>query len=368
MGKNTGVLATNALVGFVGWRGMVGSVLMARMHEMGDFDGIQPRFFSTSDQGGQDPVGGTLLDAYDIGELAKCDAIISCQGSDYTQAVYAKLRAVWSGYWIDAASALRMDAHATIVLDPINRSHIDKAILTGKKDFVGGNCTVSLMLMGIGVLFANDLVEWVSSMTYQAASGAGANHMRELLAGMGYLHQSVNLADNILAIDQAVTNAQRGDSFPKTNFGVPLAGNVLPYIDAQLDNGQSKEEQKGMLETNKILGTHNIAIDGICVRVGAMRSHAQALTIKLKQNVAVDEIERLIRQSQWVDFVPNTKDETMARLTPVAVSGTTKIAVGRVRKLAMGDEYLGVFTVGDQLLWGAAEPVRRMLLILRGKL
>ncbi len=374
-------------VGFVGWRGMVGSVLMQRMVEENDFDIIHPVYFSTSNQGGIAPNFGndnnndnqaqTLKDAYAIDELSKCDVIISCQGGDYTQKVHAPLRqSGWQGFWIDAASTLRLNDNAAIILDPINRPVIDQAIQSGKKDFIGGNCTVSLMLMAIGELFRRDWVEWVSAMTYQAASGAGASNMRELLTGMGYLYQGVSdeLADPkqaILAIDRKVAQLQRSDAFPKSQFGAVLAGSLIPYIDAQLDNGQSKEEFKGFAETNKILDTKTpIAIDGICVRIGAMRCHSQALTIKLKQDISLDEIITALKQSDnpWLHVVDNNKQDSMDKLTPVAITGTLNIAVGRLRKMNMGGEYLSAFTVGDQLLWGAAEPLRRMLAIIQGRL
>lgn len=374
-------------VGFVGWRGMVGSVLMERMAEENDFDTIYPVYFSTSNQGGIAPNFGndnnntneaqSLKDAYAIDELSKCDVIISCQGGDYTQKVHAPLRqSGWNGFWIDAASTLRLDDNAVIILDPINRPVIDKAIQSGKKDFIGGNCTVSLMLMAIGELFRRDWVEWVSAMTYQAASGAGASNMRELLTGMGYLYQGVSdeLADPkqaILAIDRKVAQLQRSDAFPKSQFGAVLAGSLIPYIDAQLDNGQSKEEFKGFAETNKILDTTTpIAIDGICVRIGAMRCHSQALTIKLKKDIPLDEITTALKQSDnpWLHVVDNNKQDSMDKLTPVAITGTLNIAVGRLRKMNMGGEYLSAFTVGDQLLWGAAEPLRRMLAIIQGRL
>ncbi|STZ55785.1 Aspartate-semialdehyde dehydrogenase [Moraxella lacunata] len=372
-------------VGLVGWRGMVGSVLMNRMLEEGDFDHINPVFFSTSNAGGNAPdfdgkieSAGTLKDASDINELAKCDAIITCQGGDYTKAVHPALReSGWNGYWIDAASSLRMDDNAIIILDPVNRNVIDDALANGKKDFIGGNCTVSLMLMAIGELFRRDWVEWVSAMTYQAASGAGANNMRELISGMGVLRDSVadKLADPasaILEIDRTIATTQRADDFPKQHFGAVLAGSLIPYIDSQLDNGQSREEWKGQAETNKILGKEEdiISIDGICVRIGAMRCHSQALTIKLKKDIPLHEIEKALIDSKnpWLDVVPNNKPDSMARLTPVAVTGTLGVAVGRLRKMNMGGEYLTAFTVGDQLLWGAAEPLRRMLAIIQGRI
>ncbi|MBE9577784.1 MULTISPECIES: aspartate-semialdehyde dehydrogenase [Moraxella] len=379
-------MADKLTVGLVGWRGMVGSVLMNRMIEENDFEHITPVFFSTSNAGGNAPdFGGkiksdsTLKDANDINELAKCDAIITCQGGDYTKAVHPALReSGWNGYWIDAASSLRMDDNAIIILDPVNRNVIDDALANGKKDFIGGNCTVSLMLMAIGELFRRDWVEWVSAMTYQAASGAGANNMRELISGMGVLRDSVadKLADPasaILEIDRTIADTQRSDEFPKQHFGAVLAGSLIPYIDSQLDNGQSREEWKGQAETNKILGKADselINIDGICVRIGAMRCHSQALTIKLKKDIALDEIEQALidAKSPWLDVVPNNKPDSMARLTPVAVTGTLNVAVGRLRKMNMGGEYLTAFTVGDQLLWGAAEPLRRMLAIIQGRI
>lgn len=384
MSDFSGVLKDKPAVGLVGWRGMVGSVLMARMVEESDFEHITPVFFSTSNAGGDAPMfdgiaKSTLKDANDLNELAKCDVIITCQGGDYTKAIHTPLRkSGWTGYWIDAASTLRMADDSIIVLDPVNRQVINKAIANGQKDFIGGNCTVSLMLMAIGELFRRDWVEWVSAMTYQAASGAGANNMRELIRGMGHIHDGVksqidNPSGAILQIDQTVANLQRSDDFPKEFFGVPLAGSVIPYIDAQLDNKQSKEEWKGQVETNKILGntTDNLVnIDGICVRVGAMRCHSQGLTIKLKKNIPLEEIENALRTSgnEWLDVVDNNKSDSINRLTPVAVTGTLKVAVGRLRKMNLGDEYLTAFTVGDQLLWGAAEPLRRTLAILQNRL
>ncbi|WP_394260708.1 aspartate-semialdehyde dehydrogenase [Moraxella boevrei] len=378
------VLQDNPTIGLVGWRGMVGSVLMERMLAEGDFNGITPVFFSTSNAGGNAPTFGgiapsQLKNANDINELAKCDVIITCQGGDYTKAVHQPLRdSGWTGYWIDAASSLRMANNSIIVLDPVNRGVIDKAIADGQKDFIGGNCTVSLMLMAIGELFKRDWVEWVSAMTYQAASGAGANNMRELIKGMGYIHDGVadelnNPAGAILDIDRKVADLQRSGEFPKQYFGAPLAGSLIPYIDVQLDNGQSKEEWKGLVETNKILGNsddNHVKIDGVCVRIGAMRCHSQGLTIKLKKNIPLEEIENALKTSgnEWLDVVENEKSASVDRLTPVAVTGTLKVAVGRLRKMNLGDEYLTAFTVGDQLLWGAAEPLRRTLAILRGKL
>lgn len=364
-------------VGLVGWRGMVGSVLMQRMLEERDFDLIEPVFFTTSNVGGQGPAIGkdtpALKDAYDINILKGLDVILTCQGSDYTNEVFPKLReAGWDGYWIDAASGLRMQDDSIVVLDPVNRKMIDQGLESGIKTFVGGNCTVSLMLMGLGGLFEAGLVEWMSAMTYQAASGSGAQNMRELLNQMGYLRDVVGdeLADPasaILDIDRKVAVAQRGDDIPVEHFGVPLAGSLIPWIDSALPNGQSREEWKAQAETNKILGRFKnpIHIDGICVRVGAMRSHSQALTIKLNKDVPLADIENLISQhNPWVKLVPNNREQTMQELTPTAVTGTLNIPVGRLRKLNMGSQYLGAFTVGDQLLWGAAEPLRRMLRIL----
>ena len=365
-------------VGFVGWRGMVGSVLMQRMQEDGDFNGIEPIFFTTSQVGQPGPDIGVdvppLKDATDIDELKSLDVVITCQGGDYTQQVYGDLRSSgWQGYWIDAASTLRMDDESTIVLDPVNRKVIDEQLAKGAKTFVGGNCTVSLMLMGLGGLFEADLIEWMTSMTYQAASGSGAKHMRELLNQMGALRDSVSgeLADPasaILDIDRKVTQAMRSGEFPIENFTAPLAGSLLPWIDTKLDNGQSREEWKGSVETNKILGLQDnpIPIDGLCVRIGAMRSHSQAFTIKLKQDVPLDEIEeRIAKHNEWVKVIPNDKEATIAGLTPSVVTGTLSVPVGRLRKLNMGGEYLSAFTAGDQLLWGAAEPLKRMLKILR---
>lgn len=368
-------------VGFIGWRGMVGSVLMQRMREENDFAHIpEAYFFTTSNAGGVAPDFGqaakTLLDANDITELAKMDIIVTCQGGDYTKSVFKDLRASgWDGYWIDAASSLRMEDDAIIVLDPVNRHVIDAGLQNGVKNYVGGNCTVSLMLMALGGLFQNNLVEWATSMTYQAASGAGAKNMRELISGMGVIHQQVatELADPasaILDIDRKVSDFLRSDDYPKTNFGVPLAGSLIPWIDSDLGNGQSKEEWKGGVETNKILGNETpVAIDGLCVRVGAMRCHSQAITLKLKQDLPVAEIERLLAgANDWVKVVPNNKEASMHDLTPAAVTGTLTVPVGRIRKLAMGGEYISAFTVGDQLLWGAAEPLRRVLRIILGNL
>jgi len=365
-------------VGFIGWRGMVGSVLMERMREERDFDAIAPVFFTTSNVGGAAPSIGkpaaALKDANDLAELAKLDILVSCQGGDYTKSIYPKLRACgWDGYWIAAASALRMEKDAVLILDPVNRPVIDKAVASGVKNYIGGNCTVSLMLMAIDGLLKNDLVEWVSAMTYQAASGAGAQNMRELLQQMGEVHFAAkSLLDDpgsaILEIDREVAGILRDEGFPTEHFGVPLAGSLLPWIDKDLGNGQSKEEWKGHAETNKILGRQGpreVAVDGLCVRVGAMRCHSQGLTIKLRRDVPLAEIEQILAAAnQWVKVVPNKREETLKGLTPVAVTGTLGVPIGRLRKLRMGGEYLSAFTVGDQLLWGAAEPLRRMLRIL----
>jgi aspartate-semialdehyde dehydrogenase len=373
------------LVGLVGWRGMVGSVLMQRMQDEGDFAHIEPVFFTTSNPGGAAPKMAknetTLKSATDIGELAKCEIIISCQGGDYTTDVFPQLRASgWNGYWIDAASTLRMNDDAVIVLDPVNLNVIKDAMSRGVKNFVGGNCTVSCMLMGLGGLFKHDLVDWMSSMTYQAASGGGAQHMRELLTQFGTINGAVrHLLDDpasaILDIDRTVLATQHGLSADETRqFGVPLGGNLIPWIDKDLGNGQSKEEWKGGAETNKILGRGDgfgataIPVDGLCVRIGAMRCHSQALTIKLKRDVPLDEINDIIAaDNEWVKFVPNTREASVVELTPAAVTGTLRIPVGRVRKMSMGPAYLSAFTVGDQLLWGAAEPLRRMLRIVLDK-
>jgi len=366
-------------VGFVGWRGMVGSVLMQRMLEQQDFDRIaEPVFFTTSQLGRPGPDIGKpvppLQDAADFEQLSAMDVIVSCQGGAYTRRVHADLRGVgWQGYWIDAASELRMENDSVIILDPVNRSVIDQAVDAGKRDFIGGNCTVSLMMMAMGGLFENDLVEWMSVMTYQAASGGGARHMRELIAGMGSLYRSVaelldDPASAILEIDRLVTERLNSKEFPSEQFGVPLAGSLIPWIDAQLENGQSREEWKGGVEANKILGRSDdlIPIDGLCVRVGAMRCHSQAMTVKLKADVPLDEVHHILASSNdWVKPLPNDKSITMESLSPAAVTGKLDIPVGRLRKLSMGGEYLAAFTVGDQLLWGAAEPLRRMLNILQ---
>ncbi len=355
---------------------MVGSVLMERMRVENDFEKIDPLFFTTSQAGETAPDVGkgesALLDAFDIDALSAMDVVLTCQGGDYTTAMHSKLRASgWNGYWIDAASTLRMAEQAVIVLDPINRPVIDQALADGKKDFIGGNCTVSLMLMAIGGLFKARLVEWVSSMTYQAASGAGAKNMRELLSQNGHLFDAAaeDLADPasaILDIDRKVNEALRSRKMPTEQFGAPLAGSLIPWIDKAVDEGQTKEEWKGIVETNKILQSDSpIPIDGICVRIGAMRSHSQALTIRLTRDVPVEEITEILRNdNEWVDVVDNNKEDTLARLTPAAISGTLTIPVGRIRKMKMGPEYLAAFTVGDQLLWGAAEPLRRMLRII----
>ena len=368
-----------ALTGLVGWRGMVGSVLMDRMQAEGDFDLIEPLFFSTSNAGGKAPAMAknetTLQDAYDIDALKRCEIIITCQGGDYTSEVFPKLRAAgWNGHWIDAASTLRMKDDAVIILDPVNLPVIQDSLAKGGRNWVGGNCTVSCMLMGVGALYKAGLVEWMSTQTYQAASGGGAQHMRELLTQYGTLNSTVkSLLDDpksaILEIDRQVIAKQRSLTADETaNFGVPLGGSLIPWIDKDLGNGQSKEEWKGMAETNKILGNgsaQGIPVDGFCVRVGAMRCHSQALTFKLKKDVPLADIEAMIRaDNEWVKYVPNTREDTLRDLTPVAVTGTMTIPVGRVRKLAMGPEYVGAFTIGDQLLWGAAEPLRRMLRIL----
>jgi aspartate-semialdehyde dehydrogenase len=363
--------------GIVGWRGMVGSVLLQRMSAERDFEHFEPVFFSTSQAGGASPdVGrrtGPLQDANDVRALARCDVIVTCQGGDYTNAIHPQLRAAgWQGYWIDAASALRMKGDAVIILDPVNRDVIDAGLGSGIRDYIGGNCTVSLMMMAIGGLFRAGLVEWITSMTYQSASGAGAPNMRELVAQMGALHAAAadllgDPASAILDIDRAVTEKLRAADFPQAQFGVPLAGSLIAWIDKDLGNGQSREEWKGSAETNKILGrsANPIPVEGICVRVGAMRCHSQALTIKLNRDLPLPDIERLIAGgNEWVRLVPNDREASIRELSPARVSGTLEIPIGRVRKLSMGGEYLAAFTVGDQLLWGAAEPIRRMLRIL----
>ena len=364
-------------VGFIGWRGMVGSVLMQRMLEENDFANIEPQFFTTSQVGGAGPQVGkdtpALKDAKDIAALKQMDAIVSCQGGDYTSEIFPKLRAEgWNGHWIDAASTLRMEDDAVIILDPVNMHVIENAMHKGGKNWVGGNCTVSLMLMALNGLFKANLVDWATAMTYQAASGAGAQNMRELLKQMGAANQAVagllaDPASAILDIDRTVASTLRDDAFPTAHFGAPLAGSLIPWIDKDLGNGQSKEEWKGGAETNKILGlqANPIVIDGLCVRIGAMRCHSQALTIKLKKDVPLDEINDILAQAnQWAQVVPNEREASMKQLTPAAVTGTLNTPVGRLRKLGMGGDYLSAFTVGDQLLWGAAEPLRRMLNIL----
>ena len=375
-------MVKQVLTGLVGWRGMVGSVLLERMRAEGDFALIEPVFFSTSNAGGAAPAEAKneakLFDAYDIDALKRCEIIITAQGGDYTTEVFPKLRAAgWKGHWIDAASTLRMKDDAVIILDPVNLPVIQAALSKGGRNWIGGNCTVSCMLMGVGALFKAGLVEWMSTQTYQAASGGGAQHMRELLTQYGTLNAEVKaLLDDpksaILEIDRKVVERQRAMSAEETaNFGVPLGGSLIPWIDKDLGNGVSREEWKGMAETNKILGqgegfgTAAVPVDGFCVRVGAMRCHSQALTFKLKKDVSVADVEALIAaDNAWVKVVPNTREATLQDLTPVAVTGTMSIPVGRIRKLAMGPEYLGAFTIGDQLLWGAAEPLRRMLRIL----
>ena len=364
-------------VGIVGWRGMVGSVLVQRMREERDFEVVEPVFFSTSRAGGKGPDIGTdagpVQDANDVEALKKLPVIISCQGGDYTNDIHPKLRAAgWKGYWIDAASALRMNDDAVIVLDPVNLKVIEEAHAAGLKDFIGGNCTVSLMLMGLAGLFRHDLVEWMTCMTYQAASGAGAANMRELVQQMATVGDRARAlledpSSSALDIDQNVTATIRNGALPKENFGYPLAASLLPWIDKDLGNGQSREEWKSAAETNKILGrtAQPIPVDGICVRVGAMRCHSQALTIKLRRDVPIDEIHDMVAEgNEWVKVVPNRREASLAELTPAAVTGKLSVPVGRMRKMPMGGEYLAAFTVGDQLLWGAAEPLRRTLRIL----
>ncbi|MCW8982732.1 MAG: aspartate-semialdehyde dehydrogenase [Gammaproteobacteria bacterium] len=364
-------------VGIVGWRGMVGSVLMQRMRDEQDFDHFEPIFFTTSQAGQAGPDIGKdippLKDATDIDELKSLDAIITCQGGGYTEDIYPKLRAAgWDGYWIDAASTLRMEDEAIIVLDPVNRNVIDKGLESGVKTYVGGNCTVSLMMMAIGGLLEKGLVEWISPMTYQAASGAGARNMRELIQQMGAIHGNIeeklnDPASAILDIDRQVAEFIRSDDYPTENWPVPLAGSLIPWLDSQMESGQTREEWKAEVETNKILGQSDnpVPIDGICVRIGAMRCHSQALTIKLTKDIPLDEIHEIIAShNDWVKVIPNDKDISMAELTPAAVTGTLNVPVGRMRKLTMGPEYLSAFTVGDQLLWGAAEPLRRILRII----
>lgn len=371
-------------VAFVGYRGMVGSVLMERMKAENDFSGFEPYFASTSQAGTKAPdISGNgtgdlplVADAHDLDFLSGMDMVVTCQGSDYTQKVFPALKkSGWNGYWIDASSALRMDEDSIIVLDPVNRHVIDKGIEQGVKNFIGGNCTVSLMLMAIGALFRKGCIEWLTSMTYQAASGSGAKNMRELVAQMQMIGMNAdNLlsdpASSILALDKNVISTMNGKGFPVDYFGAPLAGSLLPWIDAAMETGQTKEEWKGFAETNKILKNDPVVpIDGICVRIGAMRCHSQAMTVKLTRDIPIDEITAIIRDAnEWTRVVPNTKEDSLKALTPAAVTGELTIPVGRLRKLNMGPEYLGLFTVGDQLLWGAAEPVRRILNILLGRL
>ncbi|EAW27266.1 aspartate-semialdehyde dehydrogenase [Alteromonadales bacterium TW-7] len=364
-------------VGLVGWRGMVGSVLLERMEKQNDFANIDTTFFTTSQAGqlGPDLAGDAkpLLDASDVSELAKMDIIVTCQGGDYTKAVYPKLReSGWDGYWIDAASALRMSDDSIIVLDPVNKDVITQGLEQGVKTFVGGNCTVSLMLLALGGLFEKDLIEWVSPMTYQAASGAGARNMKELISQMGAIHSSVaqqldNPSSAILEIDKIVSEKMASSDLPQDQFGVPLAGSLIPWIDVPMPSGQSKEEWKAQVEANKILGSTQqpVPIDGLCVRIGAMRCHSQAMTIKLREDISVEKIEEILAShNEWVKVIPNERDITATDLTPVKVTGTLSIPVGRIRKLAMGPKYISAFTVGDQLLWGAAEPLRRILRII----
>ncbi|MBB1370510.1 aspartate-semialdehyde dehydrogenase [Pseudoalteromonas sp. SR45-4] len=364
-------------VGLVGWRGMVGSVLLERMKQQSDFALIDTTFFTTSQAGqlGPDIAGEAkpLLDASNITELAKMDIIVTCQGGDYTNAVYPQLReSGWDGYWIDAASVLRMANDSIIVLDPVNKDVIEQGLSQGVKTFVGGNCTVSLMLLALGGLFEQDLIEWVSPMTYQAASGAGARNMKELIAQMGAIHQSVaeqlaNPSAAILEIDKIVSEKMASNQLPQDQFGVPLAGSLIPWIDVPMPSGQSKEEWKAQVEANKILGSAKqpIPIDGLCVRIGAMRCHSQAMTIKLREDISVAKIEQILEShNEWVKVIPNERDISTTDLTPVKVTGTLNIPIGRIRKLAMGPKYISAFTVGDQLLWGAAEPLRRMLRII----
>lgn len=374
---NQTVEQTMKKVGLVGWRGMVGSVLLERMQQQSDFALIDTTFFTTSQAGqlGPDIAGDAkpLLDASDISELAKMDVVVTCQGGDYTNAVYPKLReSGWDGYWIDAASALRMVDESIIVLDPVNKDVIEQGLAQGVKTFVGGNCTVSLMLLALGGLFEQDLIEWVSPMTYQAASGAGARNMKELIAQMGAIHASVadkldNPSSAILEIDKIVSEKMASSDLPQDQFGVPLAGSLIPWIDVPMPSGQSKEEWKAQVEANKILGSSKqpVPIDGLCVRIGAMRCHSQAMTIKLREDLSVEKIEEILAShNEWVKVIPNERDISATDLTPVKVTGTLSIPVGRIRKLAMGPKYISAFTVGDQLLWGAAEPLRRMLRII----
>ena len=366
--------------GFIGWRGMVGSVLMERMREENGFSGLESHFFTTSNVGGKGPDVGegetVLRDAFDLKALTPLDVIITCQGGGYTTEVHRQLReAGWSGYWIDAASTLRMADEARIILDPVNRPVIDEALASGVNTYVGGNCTVSLMLMALGGLFEAGLVEWLTSMTYQAASGAGAKNMQELVAQMAVIGEKArplldDPAATALDLDRQVTSTLRSDAMPTDNFGVPLAASLIPWIDRPVKRGQTREEWKGVAETNRILNTEQeIPIDGICVRVGAMRCHSQAFTIKLTRDVPIDEIEQIVDSAnEWVHVVPNKKESTLSQLTPAAVSGTLQVPVGRLRKMLMGGQYLSAFSVGDQLLWGAAEPLRRMLRVLSARI
>ena len=355
-------------IGFIGWRGMVGSVLMERMVQEKDFHDYEAVFFTTSNVGGTGPDVGMgsskLKDAYDLDILSSLDIAVTCQGGDYTKKVYPEVRKKgWNGYWIDAASTLRMDNESIIVLDPVNRALIDQGLSSGIKTYIGGNCTVSLMLMGLGGLFSNNIIEWISCMTYQAASGAGANNMKELVSQMAAIGAINNPDMTAIELDRIITNEMRGTSFPTEYFGAPLAGSLIPWIDVPMESGQTREEWKGYAETNKILGNRvPIPVDGICVRIGAMRCHSQGFTIKLKKNVPLDELTEMIAGSNdWVKVVPNEKPSTLELLSPAAVSGTLTIPVGRIRKMKMGDDYLAAFSVGDQLLWGAAEPIRRIL-------
>ncbi len=364
-------------VGFVGWRGMVGSVLMERMLKENDFNGFEPLFFTTSQAGQKGPDIGidipTLVDAANLEALSEMDIVVSCQGGGYTKAVHGKLRQKgWSGYWIDAASTLRIQKDSIIVLDPVNRDVIDKGLEAGIKDYVGGNCTVSLMLMALGGLFQRDLIEWLTSMTYQAASGAGAKNMKELVSQMRIIGKNASdFIDDpdtaILDLDTNVIQTIRSDSFPVDNWSVPLAASLIPWIDSPMENGQTREEWKGFVETNKILGrsSNPVPIDGQCVRIGAMRCHSQAFTIKLRKDVPVDEIQDILSTSnKWVKVIPNTKEDSSRELTPAAATGTLTVPIGRIRKMNLGDNFLTAFSVGDQLLWGAAEPIRRILKII----
>ena len=357
-------------VGFVGWRGMVGSVLMRRMKDEGDFDGLDASFFSTSNPGGDGPLGAPLLDARDTSALRQLDAVVSCQGGDYTAATHPALRAAgWQGHWIDAASALRMNPDATLVLDPVNDAAIRRALAAGCTDFVGPNCTVSLLLMALNGLIASGHVEWISTMTYQAASGAGANNLRELVDQMAHASNGItDPAQSALEIDAAVAARLSDPAFPVAHFGAPLAASAIPWIDRRMDDGQTREEWKAMAEANKLLGRADrpLPIDGVCVRIGSMRSHAQAVTIKLNAEVPLDEVESMIHENHaWTSVIPNTAPDTLRSLTPAAVAGTLQVPVGRLRRMKLGPTFFSAFTVGDQLLWGAAEPLRRMLNILR---